>query len=98
MLIGGVMIPYNTLPDGAKMVSRLLPATHAMNAFNGLAMDVGADFSPWGSVLVLVTGGIVAFALSIYLFSWDRHNTTRRAHPLLALLALVPYVTSFVLK
>ena len=98
MLIGGVMIPYNTLPDGAKMVSRLLPATHAMNAFNGLAMDVGADFSPWGSVLVLVTGGILAFALSLYLFSWDRHNTTRRAHPLLALLALVPYVTSFVLK
>lgn len=95
MLIGGVMIPYSSLPDGAQMVSRLLPATHAMNAFNALAMDAGADFAPWGSVLVLLTGGIVAFVLAIYLFSWDRHNTARRAHPLLALVALVPYVASF---
>jgi ABC-2 type transport system permease protein len=98
MLIGGVMVPYNALPDGPRMVSRLLPATHAMNAFNGLAMDVGADFSPWGSVLVLVTGGILAFALALFLFSWDRHNTTRRAHPLLALLALAPYIVSLILS
>lgn len=97
MLIGGVMIPYSTLPEGAQMLSRLLPATQAMNAFNALAMDAGADFSPWGSVLVLLTGGILAFALAIFLFSWDRHNTTRRAHPLLALVALAPYVASFAL-
>jgi len=98
MLIGGVMIPYSALPEGAGMISRLLPATHAMNAFNALAMDTGADFSPWGSVVVLLGGGILAFALAIFLFSWDRHNTTRRANPLLALLALAPYVISFALQ
>jgi ABC-2 type transport system permease protein len=98
MLIGGVMIPYNALPEGAKMVSRLLPATHAMNAFNGLAMDAGADFSPWGSVVVLLVAGATAFSLAIFLFSWDRHNTARRAHPLLAVLALLPYVASFALS
>ncbi|HEY9088108.1 MAG TPA: ABC transporter permease [Anaerolineaceae bacterium] len=92
MLLGGMMIPYSMLPEIAGKFAQLLPATHAMNAFNGLAMGTPADFSPWGSVIILVLGGLIAFGLALYLFSWDSRNTTRRGHPLLALLALVPYV------
>jgi ABC-2 type transport system permease protein len=91
MLIGGMMIPYNALAEGIGNVSRLLPATHAMNAFNGMAMGETADFSPGGSIAILVAGGVLAFALALYLFSWDRQNATRRGHPALALLVLVPY-------
>jgi ABC-2 type transport system permease protein len=92
MLLGGLMLPYSMLPDVAGKISRLLPATQAMNAFNGLAMGKTADFSPWGSVVALILSGLLAFGLAIYLFSWDSRNATRRGHPLMALLTLVPFV------
>ena len=65
MLLGGLMLPYSMLPDVAGKISQLLPATQAMNAFNGLAMGVRADFNPWGSVIVLVLSGVLAFGLAI---------------------------------
>ena len=91
MLLGGMMIPYADLPDAAGTFARLLPATHAMNAFNALAMGGVADFDPWGSVISLLASGILGFGLAVYLFTWDSHNTERRGHPALALLALVPF-------
>jgi ABC-2 type transport system permease protein len=97
MLLGGLMIPYSMLPDVVAKISQLLPATQAMNAFNGLAMGLGADFAPWGSVILLLLSGVLAFVLAIYLFSWDSRNSTRRAHPLLGLLVLVPYGAGIVL-
>jgi ABC-2 type transport system permease protein len=97
MLLGGLMIPYSMLPEAVGKISQLLPATQAMNAFNGLAMGQGADFAPWGSVLLLLLSGGLAFGLALYLFSWDSRNTTRRGHPLLGLLALVPYAAGIFL-
>jgi ABC-2 type transport system permease protein len=94
MLLGGLMVPYSMLPEAAGKVARLLPATHAMNAFNGLAMGGTADFNPWFSIAALVLSGILGFGLAIYLFNWDRHNATQRGHPLLALLAFLPYIVS----
>jgi ABC-2 type transport system permease protein len=95
MMLGGLMIPYSYLAESvaiAAKLSRLLPATLAMNAFRGLAMGQGADFSAWGSVVVLALSGVLALGLAIYLFNWDRHNTTQRGHPVLALFALLPYI------
>jgi ABC-2 type transport system permease protein len=92
ILLSGMMFPYNMLPDAAGKAAQLLPATQAMNAFNGLAMGAAADFYPWGSVIALVASGVLAFGLAVYLFSWDSRNTARRGHPLLALLALLPFV------
>lgn len=92
MMLGGLMLPFSMLPAVAGMFARLLPATQAMNALNGLAMGTAADFSPWGSVLILLSSGILGFGLAMHLFSWDSHNTTRRGHPLLALLVLAPYL------
>jgi len=97
MLLGGLMLPYSMLPDIAGRIAQLLPATQAMNAFNGLAMGRGADFSPWGSVVLLLLSGALSFALAIYLFSWDSRNTTRRGSVWLAWLALLPYVVGIFL-
>ena len=63
-----------------------------MNAFNGLAMGYVSEFSPWGSVIVLILSGLIAFGLAVYLFSWDSRNSTRRGHPLMALLVLLPNI------
>jgi ABC-2 type transport system permease protein len=96
MLIGGMMIPYDVLQDVVAEVAQLLPATHAMNAFKGLAMGETADFFPEGSILVLFACGLTAFGLAYYLFSWDRKNADRRGHPALALLALLPFVVGII--
>jgi hypothetical protein len=52
---------------------------------------------PWGSVGILIVGGLLSFALASYLFSWDSENSTRRGHPALAILALVPYLAAIFL-
>jgi ABC-2 type transport system permease protein len=98
MLLSGMMMPYNMLPEGIARVGLLLPATHSMNAIMGLTMGVETSFDPVWSVILLLVGGLVAFALAWFLFSWDSKNSTRRGHPLLALLALVPYVLSFFIR
>jgi len=91
------MLPYSMLPETVRKIAQLLPATQAMNAFRGLAHGLTADFDPWGSVIVLLASGVLAFGLAIYLFNWDRRNTTQRGHPLLALLALLPYAVGMIL-
>jgi len=98
MLVGGLMFPYSMLPAAAGRIAQLLPATQAMNAFNGLAMGKVADFSPWGSIIALAACGVLAFGLAVYLFSWDRRNTARRGHPLLALLVLLPYAVGILIS
>jgi ABC-2 type transport system permease protein len=92
MLLGGLMIPNDVLPDAAGKVAQMLPATHAMNAFNALAMGKATEFSAWGSVAALVSSGVIGFGLAIYMFNWDRRNATQRGHPVLAALALVPFI------
>jgi ABC-2 type transport system permease protein len=97
MLLGGLMLPTSLLPETVARISRILPATQAMNALNALAMGQAADFSPTGSVVGLLASGLLGFGLAAYLFSWDQHNTVRRGHPLLALLVLLPYAISMLL-
>jgi ABC-2 type transport system permease protein len=89
MIIGGVMLPFAMLPTGAAKIALLLPSTHAMNAFNGLAMGGAGDFSGGGSLLTLFGGGLLAFVLAVYLFRWDSQSVERRGY--LALLAFAPY-------
>lgn len=97
MLLGGLMMPYNLLPKFASKLAQLLPATHAMNAFSGLAMGGTADFSPWGSVIVLLVTGLLSFGLAWYLFCWDSRNTTRRGSVWMAFLVLVPVLVGMFL-
>jgi len=91
-LLGGMMIPYNLLPDVAKKAAQILPPTHAMNAFKGLAMGYVSDYSPWASVVILVASGVLAFSLAVFLFNWDNHNNTKRRYYPIAILALLPYL------
>lgn len=97
MLLGGMMIPYADLPEAAGKFAQLLPATHAMNAFNALAMGQVADFNAWGSIISLLASGVLGFAVAVYLFTWDS-NTKRRGHPALALLVFAPFVVMMLLR
>jgi ABC-2 type transport system permease protein len=92
VLSGMTGLPNNLLPTAIQKASQLLPATHGMNAFREISQGLEADFDPVGSLALLMISGVLSFMLAIYLFNWDRHNATRRAHPLFGLIALSPYI------
>jgi ABC-2 type transport system permease protein len=92
MILGGLMVPTSMLSPALYRISLLLPTTHAMNAWRNMAFSLEPMFDPRWAVLVLLASGIIAFALAIYLFSWDSKNKQRGHNPLLALLTLIPYV------
>ncbi len=96
MLLGGMMVPHDLLPDLPAKLSRLLPATHAMNAFRDMALGLEADFDPILSVTVLLSSGLLAFGLATYLFNWDSLNRSRRGHPLLSVIVMIPYILGLI--
>jgi len=97
MILGGLMLPYKVLPAPLGRVALFLPATHAMNAFRGLAQGLRADFDPMWSTVILLAGGTLAFGLAIHLFRWDNYDSRQRRGNVLALLALLPYVIGVLL-
>lgn len=52
------MIPYSFLPESVQRISRLLPETLIMNAFNGLAMGGCSDPGPGGTSALFVTSDL----------------------------------------
>jgi ABC-2 type transport system permease protein len=97
ILLGGMMIPVEMLPEGVQKVAGILPSTYVMQAFFGFAYNQETVINPWLAVAVLLMSGVIAFSLAIYLFNWDSNNQTRRGSPLLALLILVPYLAGIVI-
>jgi ABC-2 type transport system permease protein len=97
MLLGGIMVPIDLLPASIRPVSSLLPSTHAMQAYLGLAYGQQTLLNPWLSLLILAAGGVVAFGVAIYLFNWDSRSSARRGHPAMALVALIPFVAGMFL-
>ncbi|HSR48525.1 MAG TPA: ABC transporter permease [Anaerolineales bacterium] len=94
MLIGGLMVPLTLLPESVLPAAGLLPTSHAMQAIEGLAYGRTTAFGPWLSLGALAVGALVAFGLASYLFNWDARNASRRGHPALAVLVLVPYLVA----
>lgn len=91
IMLSGMMVPRTLLPAVLNKMGLLLPPTYALHALQGLALGRVTDVNPWAAVAILLAGGVLAFGLARYLFWWDSQNMTRRGHPALALLALVPY-------
>jgi len=92
MLLGGLMVPSNTLPESLSFFGKLIPSTYSMNIFKSLAFNRTSDFSVVGSILVLLFGGLISFLLSLYLFKWDNNDSKKSKKTLLALIAILPYL------
>lgn len=89
-------MPIDLLPESIQPISALLPTTHAMQAYLGLAYGQVTMLDPLLSATILAASALTAFGLAIYLFNWDNRNRSRRGHPLMALLVLAPYVLGIV--
>jgi ABC-2 type transport system permease protein len=97
MLIGGLMIPLEMLPGSVRLFAFLLPASHAMQAYLGLAYNQATLISPWIAMVILAAGGLIGFGLAIYLFNWDSKNESQRGHPAMGMLALIPSIIAALL-
>jgi ABC-2 type transport system permease protein len=92
MLVGGLMIPYATLPEGARTLALLLPTTWLVQLEQSLVYGREVTVSTPLVLGVLVSATAAAFVLSAVCFNWDRRNVSRRVHPAFALLVMVPFV------
>lgn len=88
MMISGLMVPSELLPSSLQRIARILPTTYGMEVLR-------SDSFFHTPSLILFIGGVIAYYLSFYLFSWDRKNDPRSIAP--AFFALTPYLLAMVL-
>jgi ABC-2 type transport system permease protein len=98
MLLGGLMVPLSLIPESIRPVALLLPASWSMQAFTALAYGRPAELDPLLSLVVLGASAVLGFGLAVYLFDWDRRNSSRRGHPVMGLLVMLPYVLGLLLR
>lgn len=94
VLLGGLMVPEELLPEAVARGTSLLPATQAMRAFNTIAFAGEPLATAAGPLIVLAASTVVNLSLCGVLFAWDAR--TRRPR-ILALLAVVPLAVAVVL-
>jgi ABC-2 type transport system permease protein len=90
IVLGGFMMPTRMFPAVLQRLSLLLPATHAMRLFAGMAMPGGTEI-PWLSIGVLSSSVVLSFGLAALLFEWDTRAAAPSRRAWLAVLALAPY-------
>ena len=96
MMLGGLIVPTSMLPKGLSKIALILPSSYAMNLYNTWLLGKPASMDPVASAVILVVGGLLAFALAIALFEWDSKKTGKRRSPFLALVALLPYIVGMI--
>lgn len=98
MLLGGLMMPLEILPESVMSFAFLLPTTYAMQAFNGLAYGKTTLIDPGLALAILAVGAVLALGLALFLFKWDNQPTRRSKLTLLGLLAWLPYLVGVFLR
>ncbi len=94
IVLGGLMVPASVLPSALQRVSLLLPATHCMRLFAGLAGSGGAPGATLGSALVLAASIVVNLTLAAALFEWDSRSSHPSRKAVAALLGVAPFVVA----
>jgi len=97
MLLGGLMVPTSMLPSSIQRITYLLPTTHLMQLYLGYAYGSPGPEAPARALAVLFAGIVLSFFLAVFLFQWDRQESSRKRKPLIGLLAIVPFVVSMFL-
>jgi ABC-2 type transport system permease protein len=91
ILLGGIMVPAGVMPPAFQRIGLLLPASHAMRVFTGLAYGGPA---PWGSLAVLGASVVLSFVLAAWLFEWDSRAAQPSRKAYAAILVVLPYAVS----
>lgn len=71
MMLGGMMIPWSALPEGARRAALWLPTTHGMQLLDGLAYGRPTALPLWVHAAALAGTGLAAWALALALFDTE---------------------------
>lgn len=91
VLLAGIIVPLEHVPELFRPLSLLLPATYAMEAFTGMAMGAATTVPPWAAVGFLASGAVAALVLTRLCYAWDDHGAGRRRRSSFGVLAIAPY-------
>jgi ABC-2 type transport system permease protein len=96
VLLGGLMVPPELLPEEIARGALLLPATQAMRGFTALAMEGGrTDLTALTPLIVLAVSIVLNLILCRALFEWN--TRTGGARRFAALLAALPFLAAVAL-
>ena len=91
VLLAGIIVPLEQIPEVFQPLALLLPATYAMEAFRGRAFGAETLVQPWLALGELAAGAVAAFYLTRLCYAWDDHGARRRLPPAFGALAIAPY-------
>ena len=94
VLLAGIIVPFEQIPDVFQPLSLMLPASHAMEAFRRLAFGAETLMHPWLAVAVLAAGAVAALALPRLCYAWDDHGAGRLLRRAFGALAIAPYAVA----
>jgi ABC-2 type transport system permease protein len=97
IILGGLMVPASSLPEGIRRIALLLPASHCMRAFQTLGGMPGSPSVGWISPVVLGVSTVLSFALAALIFEWDTRAAQPSRKAYAALLAIIPFAAAALL-
>jgi ABC-2 type transport system permease protein len=68
VMLGGIMFPASMLPGALRTAGYIIPSTHAVQSFTGLAFGMSVEFSAVLSLVILAGIGVAAVSLAAMRF------------------------------
>ncbi|MET0726513.1 MAG: ABC transporter permease [Leifsonia sp.] len=68
ILLGGIFLPRDQLPEGLEVISDFLPLSHAIDALNAVAGDTESTEWIWGQIAIIaafIVGSIVLGSITL---------------------------------
>lgn len=74
MILSGVMVPSEMIPESVGKISNIIPTTHLMRGFRELAYINTFNLADLTSIFALISIGIVSYILSLNFFRYSLSN------------------------
>jgi ABC-2 type transport system permease protein len=76
-LLSGVLFPIEYLPPYLKMISYILPTTHALHALRMTLIQNAPFFQILPQIMILILTGMITLPLGFYMFRWGFDKARR---------------------
>jgi ABC-2 type transport system permease protein len=94
LILSGLTVPLQSLPQFAQVVAHFLPTTMLVNAFTGVLTKGHRLAEHWREVAVLILFIASTGTGAILLFRWDREEKVRWRARSLAALSMTPLIVA----
>ncbi len=74
MILSGIMVPKEMMPESIATASNIIPTTHLMNVLNNISFINAFSAVNIYSIILLVLVSLVAYLVSIFRFSYNENK------------------------